>query len=404
MPILFQVCIEVNSGSVGKIADQIGLVAIQNGWTSYIAFARNHRPSQSILIRIGSYFDVYWHGIQTRIFDNHGLCSKRATRKLINRIEEIKPDIIHLHHLHGYYINIEILFNYLSSISTPVVWSFVDCWSMTGHCCHFDFVGCYKWMDECNKCPQKKEYPASFFIDRSKTNFYLKKKLFLSVKNITIVSISKWLDDIVGKSFLSSLNRQVIFGALNTSLFNPNINNKNIRSEYNIGDKFMILGVASPWSRKKGFYDFIQLSRLLEDDTILVIIGLNKSQLKKIPKNIIGLTRTENQEQLRDFYATSDVYMNLSVEETFGMTTAEAMSCGTPVIVYNSTASPELIDNKTGILVEKADFISLLDAISMVKKNGKDYYAENCRNRAFELFNYKDRYQEYIALYTKLLN
>jgi putative colanic acid biosynthesis glycosyltransferase len=178
MPKVFQICVEGNRGSTGTIAEAIGKIAISLGWESYIAYGRFTRPSLSKTIKIGSSLSIFIHALQTRFFDRHGLGSKYATKKLVEQIKEIKPDIIHLHHLHGYYINIDILFKFLAKVNIPVVWTFHDCWSVTGHCAYFDFIGCDKWENECRHCPQIKQYPASFFIDRSKKNFYIKKKLF----------------------------------------------------------------------------------------------------------------------------------------------------------------------------------------------------------------------------------
>ena len=183
MPTLLQINVVVNSGSTGRIAEEIGQTAIANGWQSYIAYGRYERPSQSKLIRIGTDWDNKLHGLQTRLFDRHGLGSAKATKELIEQIKAINPDVIHLHNLHGYYLNIEILFNYLANANIPVVWTLHDCWPLTGHCSHFDFMNCEKWKSECNQCPQKKEYPASFGIDRSKQNFLIKSGFLLRLKS-----------------------------------------------------------------------------------------------------------------------------------------------------------------------------------------------------------------------------
>lgn len=399
---ILQVCVDGNMGSTGRIAETIGKLAISHGWESYIAHGRFKRPSESHIIQIGSRFDVFMHGIQTRLFDRNGLGSRQATLKFVERIKAIRPDLIHLHHLHGYYINIKILFNYLAQESIPVVWTFHDCWSITGHCTHFDFVGCEKWKSECNNCPQIKEYPASIFVDRSKKNFYLKKTLFTSVKNLTIVSVSNWLNNIVGVSFLEHKSRLVIYNGIDIDLFSPK-SDKSIRLKYQLENKFMIFGVARPWNKRKGLNDFIALSKKIKGDTIIVLVGLNDNQINTLPKNIIGLPGTENQSELSNFYDSADLYMNLSVQETFGLTTAEALACGTPAVVYNATACPEIIDEYTGIVVRKNDINGLLDSIETIKKNGKASYSIACRERAVKLFNKNDRFMEYISLYEKML-
>jgi glycosyltransferase involved in cell wall biosynthesis len=400
---IVQICVEGNIGSTGTIAEAIGVLAISSGWESFIAHGRFTRPSQSKTIKIGTRFSIFIHGLLTRFFDLHGLGSKQATKKLVKQIKEIKPDIIHLHHLHGYYINIVVLFDYLAKANIPVIWTFHDCWSITGHCTHFDFVGCEKWKTECNKCPQKREYPASLILDRSTKNFYLKKRLFNSVENLTVISVSKWLNDVVSKSFMGNLPRQIIYNGVDLNLFAPNNIINDVRENNKIKDKFMILGVATTWSNRKGLGDFIELSKRINENSIIVLIGLTRSQIQTLPANIIGIQRTENQQELRNLYVASDVFLNLSVEETFGLTTAEALACGTPAIVYNATASPELIDINTGIVVEKQNMDSLILALEEIKRNGKLFYVEACRLRAVELFDKNQRFNEYFDLYNKLL-
>ncbi len=400
---LFQIAVG-NTGSVGTIAESIGKIAIENGWESYIATGRSSRPSESEKIKIGTNLDVVLHGLETRLFDRHCLASRQATKRLISIIKAINPDIIHLHHLHGYFINIEILFEYLNKSNTPVVWTFHDCWSFTGHCAHFEYVGCEKWKTECHHCPQTKEYPSSLLIDRSRKNFQLKKQLFTSVKNMTIVSVSNWLDKVVGDSFLKSLPRQVIYNGIDVSIFTSSANRQKIKENLNITGKFLILGVAGVWGIKKGLYDFHELSKRLGQNDQIVLVGLNKSQISNLPSNIIGLPLTENKKELSDFFAIADVYVNLSVEETFGLTTAEALSCGTPAIVYNATACHEIIDSDTGIVVNKNDIKSLIEAIELIKKNGKEFYSDACRSRAIHLFEKNERFKDYINLYEQLIS
>lgn len=402
MPKLLQISIEVNSGSVGKIAEQIGEVALENGWNSYITYARNNNPSKSEVIKIGDDFDLYRHGVETRIFDNHCFGSKSATSDLIRKIEVIQPDVIHLHHLHGYFINIEILFRYLKESKIPVVWTFHDCWSFTGHCANFDFVGCDKWKTQCHHCEQKNEYPQSFLFDRSKQNYVDKKRIFNSIDDLTIVSVSKWLNNVVGESFMQGLSREVIYNGVDIEMFKPH--ESNVRDKFNIRDHFMILGVATTWDRRKGLDDFIELSEKIKGDSIIIVlVGLSNSQINKLPPNIIGIQRTENQEELSSWYSSADLFMNLSLEETFGLTTAEALACGTPALVYDATACPELVDENSGFVVKKNDISALINIIDRVKSNGKLAYTDACRNRATALFNKKDRYLEYFELYKRLL-
>lgn len=403
---LLQISIEVNSGSVGRIAEHIGQQAIQSGWESYITYARNNQPSKSKTISIGNKFDVYWHGIMTRITDRHGFYSSYATKKLIEQIKEIKPDIILLHHLHGYFINIKLLFEFLRKADIPIVWTFHDCWSFTGHCTHFDFVGCDKWKTQCYSCPQTRDYPSSLVFDNSRNNFTIKKELFNSVKNMTIVSVSYWLGSLVKESFLSKYSTKVIQHGIDLNTFNITVFD-DIHSKYKLKNKFIILGVASVWPVTKGLADFIKLSQLIKNDEIIILVGLSEKQIKKLPKNIIGIARTESVEELAKLYSMADVYFNASVEETFGLTTVESFACGTPVVVYNKTAIPEVVDDEVGWVVEPGDFNTVLEIISSMQSESKNIKEERkikCRKKAEKHYNREDRFKEYINLFNKLID
>lgn len=399
---LLQINSVVNSGSTGRIAEEIAHTAIASGWESYIAFGRNERYSESNLIRIGNDLGIKMHGLQTRLFDRHGLGSVKSTKLFIQQVDKIKPDIIHLHNIHGYYINIEILFNYLSKVDVPVVWTLHDCWSITGHCTHFSYVGCEKWRTKCYSCPQKNEYPASLFIDRSEKNYILKNELFNSLSNLTLVPVSQWLSDILKDSFLQKYPSSVINNGINTSVFKPTGNNE-FRERYGLQNKFILLGVAGIWSQRKGLEDFIELSKTLGADYQIILVGLTRKQKDQLPVEILGIERTESVEELAELYASSDVYINTTYEDTFPTTNLESLACGTPVITYNTGGSPESIDESTGIVVEQGNISKLVEAIRVIKDNGKQYYSDACVNRVNRLFKKEDRYKEYIDLYESLI-
>ncbi len=400
---LLQINASVNSGAPGRIAEQIGQTAISVGWKSYIAYGRNGRPSQSELIKIGSDWDIRMHGLQTRLFDRHGLASTAATREFVEQIKKIKPDIIHLHNIHGYYINIEILFRYLKDANIPVVWTLHDCWPITGHCALFTFVECDKWKTQCFSCPQKKGYPGSYFLDRSKQNYTQKRKLFTSVNDMTIVPVSNWLADIVKQSYLKDYPIRVINNGIDVNVFSPQ-SRDGIRLKYGLADKFILLGVATEWGRRKGLHDFIELSKILKDDEIIVLVGLKEDQIKILPENIMGITRTESTQELAEFYSSADVFVNPTWEDNFPTTNLEALACGTPVITYETGGSPEAIDELTGIVVEQGNIHKLTEAINHIKLKGKQSYSEACVKRAHRLYRKEDRYREYIELYEELLN
>ncbi|MEA4839387.1 MAG: glycosyltransferase [Bacteroidales bacterium] len=403
MPILFQINTSVNSCSHGRIAEEIGKLAIEQGWESYIAYGRVKRPSVSHTIKVGTNWDIRWHGLETRLFDRHGLASKKATKDLIVQIEKIQPNIIHLHNIHGYYLNIEILFDYLAKANIPIVWTLHDCWGLTGHCSNFDFIGCEKWKTQCYSCPQIREYPASYFIDRSTKNYFLKKKFFTSVKNLSIIPVSNWLKNIVKFSFLAEYPIQVINNGIDTHLFTP-MNGNAMRQKLGLINSFVLLGVANVWGSRKGLDDFLQLSRELSNNCKIVLVGLSNKQLNKLPSNIIGIARTENVGQLAELYSIADLFINPTWEDNFPTSNLEALACGTPVLTYNTGGSIEAITPEIGFVVEQGDINGILNAVNIVKEKGKTYYSNACRERAVKFYNNEDRYQEYIDLYNKIKN
>lgn len=403
---LLQINVTANSGSTGRIAEDIGLLATSNGWESLIAYGRTNNKSKNKVIRIGSDFDIKVHGLLTRVFDNHsfGFSSKWATKKLIKEIDNIKPDIIHLHNIHGYYINSKVLFEYLSKLNIPIVWTFHDCWSFTGHCGYFDLIGCEKWKTGCYSCPLKTSYPASFVFDRSKKNYIEKKKLFNSIKNLTIVPVSNWLGDLVKESFLSTNNIKVIHNGIDINTFKPSTNNKEIRGKFGLKDEFIVLGVADTWSERKGLKDFIKLSRLINENTKIILVGLSQKQIDNLPNNIIGIRRTENVKQLADLYSMADLFLNLTYEDNFPTTNLEALACGTPILTYKTGGSIEAVSEDTGFIVEKGDLDSVIKVINEVRSKGKEFYSDKCRERAVSCFNKDDRFMDYINLYNEFLN
>ncbi len=402
MPTLFQINTVINSGSTGRIAEEIGQLVMKDKWQSYIAFGRNDRPSQSNKIKIGNDWDILYHGLITRIFDRHGFASNSATSQLIKEIKTIKPDIIHLHNIHGYYLNVEILFNYLASVKTPVVWTLHDCWPITGHCTHFEFANCDKWKTHCKSCPQKNEYPASLVFDNSKSNFRLKKDLFTSVKNLTIVSPSNWLTNIISQSFLRKFHIHTIQNGIDINAFTPyTIDNTQLK--YGIKNKFVLLGVASTWNERKGLQDFITLSKSLQQDEVIILVGVNKNLMTRLPQNIIPVMRTESVMELAELYSVADVFINPTWEDNFPTTNLEAMACGTPVITFKTGGSPESLTNETGFIVEQGDINGIRESINKIKLNGRKFCLTKCRNHVMNNFDKDKKFREYFTLYNKLI-
>lgn len=397
--ILFQINSIVNSGSTGRIAEDIGKVALSEGYESYIAYGRGNRPSSSQLIRIGKQLDVYWHGLTTLLTDRHGFSSAKATESLIHKIDEIKPDVIGLHNLHGYYINIGILFNYLKATDTPVLWTLFDCWAFTGHCSYFDDIQCEKWITHCQQCPKYRNYPKAL-IDNSFRNYDDKKRLFTGVRNLEILVHSNWLAGLVKKSFLKDYPIHVMPSAIDLSVFKPT--ESNLRETYKLHNKKIILGCASVWSERKGLGDFIKLSNFLDAAYHIVLIGLNKKQIQSLPGNILGINRTENTQELAQWYNMADVFINPTYQDNFPTTNIEALACGTPVITYNTGGSPEAIDESTGRIVEKGNVLGLLEAINELVAIDRNQIRINCIKRAEKKFNKDKQFKEYLKIFQRL--
>jgi putative colanic acid biosynthesis glycosyltransferase len=398
--------LQINSvcgtGSTGRIAANIHKKLINLGHESFIAYGRGSNNGVDNTIRIGSSFENFIHLLSTRLFDNHGFSSKIATKRFVKKIKQLEPDVIHLHNLHGYYIHIEVLFKYLSKSNIPVVWTLHDCWAFTGHCSYFDYVGCEKWKIKCNACPQKRNYPSSFLMDRSRENFKKKKAAFTSLSNLKIITPSNWLASLVKQSFLSNNSVEIINNGVDLDIFRPRVSE--FRETHKLNNKFMILGVANVWDFRKGINCFIDLSTKLVSDEILVLVGISPRQTKKLPENIISISRTESIIKLSEIYSSADVFVNPTLEDNFPTTNLEALACGSPVITFNTGGSIEALDANTGRVLRHNTVIELYDTIKEIKNLGKKFFSRNCRNRAKNFYNMNHRFSDYIDLYKKIVS
>lgn len=387
--------------STGRICTDLAEILESHGHECKIAYGREHVPEkyEKYAHRIGSNRDVLIHAFFSRIFDNSGFMSKRATKKFVKWIREYNPDIIHLHNIHGYYINIEVLFKFLKEFNKPVVWTMHDCWAFTGHCSHFDYVGCCKWQKGCHNCSQKKEYPSCLLMDGSKRNYKKKKRIFNGVDDLNIVTVSDWLKSILEESFLKKFTIKRIYNGIDLKLFSPT--RTDVFKKYGLEGCDVILGVASVWSKRKGLDIFLKLNEKLDKKYKIVLVGIDDETKKIIPDDILCINKTNDIGELSEMYSSAKVFLNPSYEETMGLTTVEALACGTPVIVSNRTALPECIDENCGVVVDCTDIQSLCNAIYKICNNEK-YKEEDCTNRA-KLFDKYEKYEEYINLYMRCL-
>lgn len=398
--------LQINSvagyGSTGRIVEEIGEKIRETGGESYIVYGRKTGREEVNDIRVGGDWECRKHWLLTRIADRHGLGSARATRELVTTIRKLRPNVIHLHNLHGYYLNIRILFEYLIRCGIPVVWTLHDCWAVTGHCAHFAYCGCWKWLEQCSGCQQKNTYPASWFTDRSAKNYKLKKELFTGVPKMILVPVSDWLGNIVHQSFLRKYPVEVIHNGIDLEVFKPV--EENVREKYGIGNRFMILGVANDWDERKGWNDFQRLYKCINSEKYcIVMVGVTAAQKRKLPPGIIAVGRTANVKELAGFYSAADVFVNLTWEDTFPTTNLEAMACGTPVITYRTGGSVEAVTEETGCVVDQGDLNSLKEILYRLYMRGVGLYREKCRRRALELYAKSDCYEKYIQLYKKVI-
>lgn len=415
MPRVFHVSGAINYGAPGRIVEQIGLLAEKNGYECFVAHStRNENPSRLRHYAMTTRWQEVVHALGAKFLDLHGLLSTAQTRELVERIKDYQPDIIHLHNIHGYFCNFKVLFEYLDSVDTPVVWTMHDCWPFTGRCFHFVGVDCYKWKTRCYDCKAEPGYTVSKYYDRSKELYALKKRLFSSVKNLTLVPVSDWQAAFLKDSFLKDCNVHTIHNGVDIEKFRP-MNGNRLRDKHKLDGKFVILGVASPWNTRKGLDDFYLLRTMLSDEFSIVMVGLTSKQIEKLPNGIIGIARTESQQELAEYYSMADVFVNLTYLDTFPTTNLEALACGTPVITYRTGGSPEAICDTacekvekagaeyypTGMVVEQGDVEGIIRCIRELKS--RPINAAVCRQRAEVLFDKEKCFEKYIELYENLL-
>lgn len=401
------------SGSVGKITADIYHTLKETGEDGIILYGRGEAPAQVHAVKVGKKSDFYRHVLLGVVTGRGGFGSKKITEKIIEKIREEQPDVIHLHNIHGFYIQVEMLFSYLKKADIPVVWTLHDCWSFTGHCAYFDYAECDQWREGCGGCSQHRQvYPYSL-PDYSKKAYERKKKAFQGVKHLTIVTPSYWLANLVGQSMLSEYPVKVIPNGIELGNFNENADGAAFRRKYGIQNKFMILGVANVWEKRKGLEYFAELAEVLEKarenspindkNTVIVLIGIGKADKKnrkKLPKSVLALERTNGAAELAAAYQAADVYVNATLEDNFPTTNIEALACGTPVITFRTGGSPEALDESCGLITKEKSAKGIYDALLCLKQHPLN--RQDCLKRGRE-YDKNKRFKEYIALYKTMI-
>ncbi len=350
--------------STGRICTDLAADMEREGHTVKIAYGRETVPEafRKYAVRIGSDMGVRASALHTRLTDKHGLANKWATRQFLAWAEAYDPELLWLHNLHGYYINIEMLFAWIKTRpQMKVKWTLHDCWAFTGHCAHFAYVGCDQWKMGCRNCPQTKEYPSAL-KGNCKDNYRRKKEAFCGVKDMTLITPSHWLAGLLGESFLRAYPVEVVHNTIDTEIFRPTPSD--FRERYGLEDQKILLGVATAWGPKKGLDDFVKLSDILPDGFRIVLVGVTQAQKKELPPKILAITRTNNPRELAEIYTAADVFLNLTYEDTYPTVNVEAQACGTPCITYRTGGSVESVPEMC--VVDQGDLQGICQKVSMM--------------------------------------
>lgn len=391
---VLQINATYGSGSTGKICYSVAKLMDKENIENLTLYSQGSlKAENAVKIKNKTYYKI--QALKSRVFGNYGFNSSSATKEIIRQIKEFSPDIVHLHNIHGHNVNLKTLFTFFKkNPEIKLFWTFHDCWAFTAYCPHYTMAKCYKWQSECSHCKSRKEY--SWFFDKSKKLFNRKKELFTGL-NLTIVTPSEWLAGEVKKSFLKDYPVKVINNGIDLSVFKPT--ESNFREKHGIGnDKFLLSGVAFGWGARKGLDVFIELSRRLDKNKYaIVLVGGNAETGKILPKDIISIRRTQNQTELAEIYTACDLFVNPTREENYPTVNMESIACGTPVITFKTGGSPEIINEKTGAVVDCDDINGLIKEIERIRKE-RPFTKEDCVLRAEE-FDADKKFKEYTELY-----
>ena len=379
-------------GSTGRIMFQLAdAVQARGGQTLCTAGFTWKKADRPDFVMTGGIWGKTAHTYLARLTGRIGCFSRHATRRLLRRIREFQPDVIHLHNLHGWFLNLPMLFGYLKKHDIPVVWTLHDCWSFTGHCPHFDMIGCEKYKTGCEKCTLFRSYPQSWF-DFSRPMYYNKKRWFTGVGDLTIVTPSDWLADKVKGSYLKDYPVRTIHNGIDLEVFRP--------QEVEPGEGYLILGVAYAWDEKKGLDVFLGLRERLGPEYQILLVGTDDKVDAQLPEGIVSVHRTQDQQELARLYSRADVFVDPTREDTFPTVIMEALACGTPVVTFATGGSPEIPDESCGIVVAKDDVDAMETAIRRVCQE-RCFTGDACTRRAAR-FDGQRCVEEYLELYERV--
>ena len=397
--IVVQINFTCEWGSTGKICDSVSKLLTQKNYDNYIFYIHgNEYREKRNYVKYSNYVYTKFQAIKARVLGNYGFNSSFSTKLLINRLEKINPDIIHIHNIHGHDCNFEMLFDFLRKKRIKAFYTFHDCWAFTGYCPHFVMAKCDRWLSGCGNCVLRNKY--SWFFDKSAKNF-IRKKNALKDLNLTIITPSQWLAGLVKESFLKDYSVEVINNGIDLSTFNPI--QSDFREKNNLQNKLVVLGVAFCWGVSKGLDVFIELAKRLDPDKYqIVLVGTDNRVDKQLPPNIISIHRTHNQQELAEIYSAADVFVNPTREENYPTVNMESIACGTPVLTFRTGGSPEMLDETCGSVVDCDDIDALEKEIVRICEE-KPYSIEQCINKAKE-FDKNEKYKEYLELYERIVS
>lgn len=392
------------TGSIGRTTAEFAQACSDMGHEAYVFYASGN-PTYEKSIRIGNRTFQRIHALHSRISGKQGYASYIPTMQLIRKLDRIKPDVVQLRNLHANYVNLRMLLGYLAKKDIVTVITLHDCWFFTGKCTYYVSAQCTKWKEECGRCPllHQDNVSPTFWFDRTKTCLADKKKWFSAIPRLAVVGVSQWVASEAKQSFLGDRNPVGIYNWIDMNVFRPR-ETAMLREEHGFKDKFVVLMVTAGISENKGYLVLKALSERLDSEFQLIVIGRNPRDLP-IPENVLHIPHTNDAVELSKYYSMADVCVNTTKFETFGKVTAEALCCGTPVIVYNNTASPELVGPGCGYVVdENAGYDAVAEAIQKVRETGKQQMTESCTAYAGKMFSKEKGVERYLEIYGKLLN
>lgn len=401
---VFQMNTFCGKKSTGRIATDIACLLEKQGAVCKIGFGAEDVPAQweRFSYRIGGPLERKVHGALRKLLDAEGYGSHWGTIKLISAMKRFQPDVVHLHNIHGCYLNFRLLFRFIKKAGLPVVWTLHDCWPFTGHCAYFDYADCQKWQSVCGRCPQQRSYPVCYGLDGSKRNYRHKKRLFGGLSKLTLVTPCHWLEEKVKQSFLQACPVQVIHNGVDRNVFRPASEAacEALSSQYGLEGKHVVLSVAADWDERKGLRFLLDMASRLSSEYQVVALGLSQKQIQSLPAGVLGLTATSHVQELVTWYSLADCLANPTLEDNMPMVNLEALACGTPVAVFQTGGCPEVVDETCGKVVPKGDAVGLALAVCELSTHKKEL-REACLRRS-ALFDSEACYQQYLSLYKEI--